>query len=130
MARDDTTSVESGLFRQFREEIHRRLAPRRHSALLAAIIALFLVRPFTGDSGAGPPLFSLLVMILLVMALYNIDVEHLVGDRQILLAQRRRRNAITWTLAAAAIVERWISIFAPEHSFHMGGSALITVLFA
>jgi hypothetical protein len=130
MARDDTTPVESGLFGQLREEIHRRLAPRRHSALLAAIIALFLVRPFTGDSGAGPPLFSLLVMILLVMALYNIDVEHLVGDRQILLAQRRRRNAITWTLAAAAIVERWISIFAPEHSFHMGGSALITVLFA
>jgi hypothetical protein len=130
MARDDTTSVESGLFGQFREEFHRLVAPRRHSALLAAIIALFLVRPFTGDTGAGPPLFSLLIVLLLLMALYNIDVEHLVGDREILLAQRRRRNAITWTLAAAAIVERWISIFAPEHSFHMGGSALIMVLFA
>jgi ion channel len=130
MARDDSTSVESGLFRQFREQFHRLLAPRRHSALLAAIIALFLVRPFTGDSGLGPPLFSLLIVLLLLMALYNIDVTELIGDREILLAQRRRRNAITWTLAAAAIVERWISIFAPEHSFHMGGSALTLLLFA
>jgi hypothetical protein len=130
MARDDITSVEPGLFRQFREQFHLLFAPHRHSALLGAIIALFLVRPFTGDTGAGPPLFSLLIVLLLLMALYNIDVEHLVGDREVLLAQRRRRNAITWTLAAAAIVERWISIFAPEHSFHMGGSALILVLFA
>ena len=130
MARDDTTPVESGLFGQFREQFHRLVSPRRHSVLLAALVALFLVRPFSGDSGVGPPLFSLLIVILLLMALYNIDVEHLVGDREILLAQRRRRNAITWTLAAAAIVERWISIFAPEHSFHMGASGLWAVLFA
>jgi voltage-gated potassium channel len=130
MARDEITSVEPSLFRQFREQFHRFFAPRRHSALLAAIIAAFLVRPFIGDSGAGPPLFSLLMMLLLLMALYNIDVTELVGDREILLAQRRRRNIITWTLAAAAIVERWISIFAPEHSYHTGGSGLWLLLFA
>jgi voltage-gated potassium channel len=130
MASDDNTSVERSLFGQLREGFHRLLAPRRHSVLLAAIIAAFLVRPFVGDSGAGPPLFSLLMMILLLMALYNIDVTELVGDHEILLAQRRRRNFITWTLAAAAIVERWISIFVPEHSFHMGGSALWLLLFA
>jgi len=130
MARDDVTSVEPGLFGQLREQFHRLLAPRRHSVLLAAIIAIFLVRPFTGDSGIGPPLFSLLMMVLLLMALYNIDVTELIGDREILLAQRRRRNIITWTLGAAAIVERWISIFVPEHSFHMGGSGLWLLLFA
>ncbi len=130
MARDDTTPVEPGLFGQFREQFHRLVAPRRHSVLLAALIALFLARPFTGDSGLGPPLVSLLMMVLLLMALYNIDVDELVGDREILLAQRRRRNAIAWTLSAAAIVERWISIFVPEHSFHMGGSGLWAVLFA
>ena len=43
---------------------------------------------------------------------------------------RCSRNIITWTLAAAAIGERWISIFVPEHSFHMGGSALWLLLFA
>jgi Ion channel len=130
MASNDITSVEPGLFEQLREEFHRLIAPRRHSVLLAAIIAVFLVRPFTGDSGVGPPLMSLLMMALLLMALYNIDVDELVGDREILMAQRRRRNMIAWTLAAAAIVERWISIFAPEHSFHMGGSGLWLLLLA
>jgi len=98
--------------------------------LLAAIIAAFLVRPFTGDSGAGPPLFSVALMFLLLMALYNIDVDELVGDRELLLAQRRRRGIVAWTLALAAIVERWVSIFAPAHSFHMGGSVLWLLLFA
>lgn len=115
---------------QLREKIRNLLAPRRHTALLAAIIAAFLVRPFTGDSGAGPPLFSVLMMLLLLMALYNIDVDELVGDREILLAQRRRRSIIAWTLGVAAIVERFISIFRPAYSFHTGGSGLWLLLFA
>jgi Ion channel len=130
MARDDSTSVEPGLLGQLREQLRRRLAPYRHTVLLVAIIGAFLVRPFAGDSAVGPLLYSLVMMVLALMALYNIDVEELVGDREILLAQRRRRNFIAWTLGAAAIVERWISLFVPEHSFHMGGSGLWLLLFA
>jgi hypothetical protein len=88
------------------------------------------VRPFTGDSGVGPPLFSVAMMLLLLMALYNIDVDELMGDREILLAQRRRRSVIAWTLGMAAIAERLVSIFAPAHSFRTGGSALWLLLFA
>jgi hypothetical protein len=130
MAQADHMPVESGLLAQLRDEIRRRLSPRRHSVLLAAIVTAFLVRPFTGDSGAGPPLFTIATMFVLLMALYNIDVDELVGQREILLAQKRRRNIIAWTLAVAAVTERLVSIFAPTHSFHMGGSVLILLLFA
>ena len=126
----DHMSSEAGLVRRLRDEVHRRISPRRHTLLLAAIIAAFLVRPFTGDSGVGPPLFSVLMILLLLMALYNIDVDELVGDREILLAQRRRRSMIAWTLGAAAIAERLVSLFAPTHSFHMGGSGLFLLLLA
>ena len=104
MARSDHTPAEAGLLTQLREEIRRRLSPHRHTALLGAIIAAFLVRPFTGDSGAGPPLFSVAMLLLLLLALYNIDVDDLVGDRETLLAQNRRRTIIAWTLGVPAIL--------------------------
>src|SRR5208282_2578220 len=85
-------SFETSLLGQLREEIHRRLAPRRLTVLLVAIIAAFLVRPLIGDSGAGPILFSITMLVLLLLALYNINVDELVGDREALLAQRRRRS--------------------------------------
>lgn len=130
MAQAGHMSIESGLLAQLRDEIRRRLSPRRHTALLAAIVIAFLVRPFTGDSGAGRALFSIAMMFLLILALYNIDVDELVGVREILLAQRRRRSIIAWTLGAAAVAERLISIFAPSHAFRMGGSGLWLMLFA
>jgi ion channel len=130
MAQADHMPVESGLLPQLRGEIRRHLSPRRHTVLLAAIVTAFLVRPFTGDSGAGPPLFTIATIFVLLMALYNIDVDELVGQREILLAQKRRRSIIAWTLAVAAVTERLVSIFAPTHSFHMGGSGLFLLLFA
>jgi len=36
MAREDHESIEASLLDQLREEIHRRLAPHRHSAILVA----------------------------------------------------------------------------------------------
>jgi hypothetical protein len=38
---------------ELRKALRRHLAPRRHSVLLAAIIAAFAVRPLIGDTGAG-----------------------------------------------------------------------------
>ena len=63
-------SNEATLIGQLREEIHRRLAPHRHTVLLGAIIAAFLVRPLIGDFGAGPILFST-AMLLLLLLLYT-----------------------------------------------------------
>jgi len=130
MARSDHTSAEAGLLTQLRAEIRRRLFPHRHTTLLAALIVVFLLRPFTGDSGAGPPLITVAMLLLLMLALYNIDVDELVGDREILLAQRRRRNIIAWTLGVPAVVERLVAILAPTHKVYLGGTFLWLLLFA
>jgi hypothetical protein len=130
MERSDHTSAAAGLLTQLRAEIRRRLAPHRHTALLTAIIVMFLVRPFTGDSGAGPPLFSVAMLLLLLLALYNIDVDELVGDREALLAQRRKRNVIAWTLGVPAILERLVALLAPTHKLYYGGTILWLLLFS
>ncbi len=130
MARSYNKSVEASLLRQLRDEIHRRLAPRRHTVLLAAIIAAFFVRPFTGDSGAGPPLFSIAMMVLLLLALYNIDVDELVGERETLVAQRRTRSIIGWALGVPAVAERFAVAFSPSASLFLAGSILWLLLFA
>jgi hypothetical protein len=130
MARRDHMSVEASLLGQLREEIHRRLAPHRHTALLAAIIAAFLVRPLIGDSGAGLIMFSSAMLVLLLLSLYNVDVDEVVGERETLLVQKRRRNIIGWALGIPAIVERLILIFTPRHSIYLAGSILWLLLFA
>src|SRR5271167_2971345 len=129
MARQDHKSVETSLLAQLREELHRRLAPHRHTALLVAIISAFMVRPLIGDSGAGPILFSSAMLVLLVLSLYNIDVDELVGDRKTSQAQRRRRSIIAWTLGIPAIAERLVVIFEPSHSVYLAGSILWLELF-
>ena len=114
---------------KLRQAIHIYLAPRRHTVLLIAIVAAFLVRPLIGDSGAGPPIFSLAMLVLLLLALYNINVDDLVGDRETLLAESKRRRIITWTLAVPAIVERFAIFLAPRHSLYLSGSILWLLLF-
>jgi hypothetical protein len=129
MARRNHKSSEGSIRAQLRDEIHHRLAPYRHTALLAAIVAAFLVRPLIGDSGAGPPLFSVAVMVLLLLALYNINVDELTGERNVLLAQKRRRNRIGWLLGASAIAARTAVGFAPRSSFYEVDSILWLLLF-
>ncbi len=123
-------SIEASLLGQLREEIRLRLAPRRHTVLLAAITAAFLVRPLIGDSGAGAIMFSTAMLVLLLLALYNINVDELVGERETLLAQRRRRSIIAWTLGVPAIAERFAITFAPSRSLYLAGSILWLLLFA
>lgn len=130
MARSDHRSADAGLLTQLRTEIGRRLFPHRHTALLSALIVMFLVRPFTGDSGAGPPLFSVAMLFLLLLALYNIDVDELVGDRETLLAQSRKRRLIAWILGVPAVLERLVALLAPTHKLLYGGTFLWLLLFA
>jgi hypothetical protein len=104
MRTDETT------FRDLRFALYRHFGPHRHTALLIAIIAAFAVRPLIGNVGAGPAIFSIALVLLLLVALYNINVDELVGERGVLLIQARRRRIVGWVLAAAAVTER-ISLF-------------------
>jgi voltage-gated potassium channel len=110
------------LFEEFRAAFRRRFAPRRHTALLVAIISAFAVRPLIGDAGVAPVVFSVALVVLLLVALYNINVDELVGERGSLLAQSRRRRIVGWVLASAAIAERVSLFFVNDKAMNVAGS--------
>lgn len=122
--------MEDSVLGNVREAIRRRFVPRRHTALLMAIVTALAVRPLLGDSGSGPVVFSMALLALMLVSLYNIRVDDLVGERKILLAERRRRSIIGWGLAAPAIADRLIVIFVPSHSLYLVGSVIWFLLFA
>jgi hypothetical protein len=53
-------------------------------------------------------------VVLLLVALYNINVDELVGERGLLLTQARHRRILGWLLAIAAGVGRIATIFVPD----------------
>jgi amino acid transporter len=116
---------------QLRTTIHRYFAPHRHSALLVAIVAAFAARPLIGDTGGSTALFGMALVILLLVALYNINVDELVGERGRLLAQSRRRRILGWVLAAAAAAARVGLIFKHNRRLELAGSIcwLLFILF-
>jgi amino acid transporter len=95
--------------------IGHRLIPHRHTALLVAIIALLGVRPLVSGTGAGSALYSVMALLLLLLALYTIQVDELLGDRELLLKQRKKGGALGWVLATVAIVLRLGEIARPSH---------------
>jgi voltage-gated potassium channel len=123
--------MEDNLVQQFRQALRRHLAPRRHSILLGALVAAFAVRPLIGDTGAGSAVFGVALVLLLLVALYNINVDELVGERGRLLAQSRRRRILGWALATAAGMERVFVIFVQSPLLNLAGSIcwLLFVLF-
>jgi amino acid transporter len=114
---------------QLREALHRHLAPRRHTALLAAIVALFMIRPLIGDRAISSAVFSIVLLVTLLFALYAIQVDDLLGERETLLAQRKRRSIIGWALAVPAIAERLAIIYAPSPAVYLAGTTLWLLLF-
>jgi len=114
---------------ELREALRRHLAPRRHTALLIAIVALFTVRPVVGEDAEATAAFSILILLLLLFALYAIQVDELVGEREILVAQRHRRGMIGWALAVPAAAERIAMIFAPNPTLYLAGAILWLLLF-
>jgi voltage-gated potassium channel len=121
--------MENNVVQQLRQALRRHLAPRRHTALLIAIVALFMVRPLIGDGGLATAVFSIALLILLLFALYAIQVDELVGEREVLLAQRRRRSIIGWALAVPAIAERLAMILMPSPILYLSGTILWLLLF-
>ena len=114
--------TEHSLLERARVDFRSRVAPHRHSALLAAIIVAFAVRPLIGDTGASIALFSIAELLLLLVALYNINIDELVGERGRLLSQSRRRLRLGWGLAAAAAVGRVFTIFVHSSMLDLVGS--------
>jgi hypothetical protein len=64
-----------------------------------------------GDTGVGIAVFGVALVFLLLIALYNINVDELVGERGRLLAQGRRRRIYGWALGIAAAVARVAAFF-------------------
>ena len=111
------------------ETLRSYLQPRRHTALLIAIIATLAVRPLIGDVGAAPFVFSIAILVLMLFSLYTIQVDDLVGERKVLLAQRRRRSIIGWVLAAVGIAERLETMVAPSPQLYtIGCNFMVPVL--
>jgi hypothetical protein len=114
--------MDSRVLAQLRRTLRIHFLPRRHTALLGAIIFTFAVRPLIGDAGVAPVVFSIAILLLLVVALYAIQVDELVGEREVLLAQRKRRSVVGWALAVPAIALRLILIFAPSPELYKAAS--------
>jgi hypothetical protein len=110
--------------------VRGKLAPRRHTSLLIAIVAVFAVRPLIGDNRVTFLVFSAALLILVFIALYNIQIDELVGDREKLMHQRRRWLAVGWALGLLAIVERVAVFIAPTRSVLIGGSICWLFLFS
>jgi hypothetical protein len=92
-------------------------------------VALFLVRPLIGDGGIATATFSITLLLLLLFALYAIQVDELVGERETLLAQRRRRSIAGWALVVPAFVARLIVIFAPSPILYLSETIFWLLLF-
>jgi amino acid transporter len=108
-------AMDNSIADRMRSLIADRLIPHRHTALLVAIIALLGVRPLVSGTGAGSALYSVMALLLLLLALYTIQVDELLGDRELLLKQRKNRGALGWVLATVAIVLRLGEIVRPSH---------------
>ena len=101
--------------RRLQQTLRNYLRPRRHSALLIVIATAFLVRPLLGESRSAQIIFSIAMVLLMLTALYTTQVDELVGERELLLIQRRRRRIMAWILAVPAIAERLYAIAFPGH---------------
>lgn len=108
--------------------VRGRLASHRHSALLVAIITAFAVRPLFGNIGAAPLVFSVVMLLLVFIALYNIQIDELVGERERLARERRRWLAVGWALATIAIVERFLAFIVPGKIVFISGSVCWLIL--
>ena len=94
-----------------------------------ALVALFLVRPLIGDGGIATATFSIAILLLLLFALYAVQVDELVGERETLVAQRRRRGITGWALVVPAIVARLAVIFVPSRTLYLTETIFWLLLF-
>jgi voltage-gated potassium channel len=121
--------MENGIAELTRIAIGSRFLPHRHTALLVALVALLGVRPLISDTGAGNAMYSVLVMLVLMVAVYTIQVDELIGDRELLLRQRKKRGLVGWALALVTIVLRLSVIASPSHQLATASSISLLLFF-
>jgi Ion channel len=104
------------------QSIRQKLSSRRHTVLLVTIVIALSVRPMIGNAGSGPLVYSIAMLVVLLMSLYTIQIDDLVGERQALVTQKRRRSIVGWLLAVAAVCERLALSAAPSRGLFLVGS--------
>jgi amino acid transporter len=121
--------MDNSIAEQMRTWIGDRLIPHRHTALLVAIIALLGVRPLVSGTGAGNAVYSILVMLVLMVAVYTIQADELRGDRELLLQQRKKRAFVGWALAIVTIILRLGVLASPSHQLATASSISLLLFF-
>jgi len=106
---------------QTREVIGRHMMHHRHTAMLFAIVAAFAVRALISDTAVAEILFFLALVALMILALYSIQVDELVGEEVTLRVERRRKSRIGWTLALTAAGLRFAIIFSSSAWLGLAG---------
>jgi hypothetical protein len=122
--------MDSRILGQLQRLLHTRLLPRRHTGLLVALIATLTLRALIGNTGVAPFVFSMAMLSLLLVALYTVQVDELVGERDLLVRHRRRRSRIGWALAVPAAFERVLVIIAPNNWVYKLGTIFWWLVFA
>jgi hypothetical protein len=89
--------------------------------MLVAIVSAFAVRALIGNRPAAEIWFSLALVLLMILALYVVQVDELVGEEHALRAERRRNSLIGWTLAMSAIGLRVLMIYSSSQVFLLVG---------
>lgn len=123
---EESLSKQPALGRQWWE----LLRERSHSALLVAIVAAFAARPMIGENQIAVVVFSLVVVLLLVIALYTTQLDELRGNPEEIRRSWSRRRHIAWILGSLAALERLIQFIHPTPGTQLIGSLAWFTLFS
>lgn len=98
---------------------------------MVAIMAAYAVRPMIGDSDKAALIFGFVLMALLLLAVYNVNLDEAVNEGVVHSARARTRRVLAWSLAAAAGIERVFLSLMHNHSLEVVGTVfwLLFVLF-
>lgn len=113
-----------------REFSRRRLLPRRHTVLLGALVVLFAVRPLFGDFGFAPVGFSIALIALMLVSLYAVQADELIGEHERLVVQRKQRGRVGWLLAVPAVSERILIEFVHNRYVFLAGPIFWILFFS
>jgi uncharacterized membrane protein len=130
MSKRDNKNVRYLILERRRKSFRQFYFPRRHTVLLVAIVGFLAAWPlFAEAAGLAKILFTIALVGVLIAALNAIQIEELVGDREKLLAERRRHKIIGWSLIGAATIERVLMLIRPSHELYLIAAVCYLLLF-
>ncbi len=118
------------MLKRLQHALRTHLLPRRHTALLVAIVVLLGVRPLIGEGGFAEVAFSLSILSLLLIALYAVQIDEVAREHELPSSQRRRWDRVGWVLVVPAIIERLALIYDPTPRLLLIGSISWLLFFA